>query len=358
MTTSLIPERPLLISPTLAATIGLDEAVMLHVISELLLLHPPQYHQQRRWGEFSFDTLANALPFWQAADIRRVQRSLQDLGLLLVEAAPGKAQVQLYAINQPDPKSPAAVPAPAKVNATPFQSSSGAATLIPPNWQPDPDLYKQCQQRSIPREFIDREVAAFVMYYRDRRKTDYSWNHNFLKWVVAEWEKQRSAQGAKEQESAMSSGWLPDQEAVDILEHAGISRTFIEDAVPEFILYWRERGTVTSGWSSKFIAHVRRQWERYTNALENDTTPRPIPPDFTPSPACLEVLALAKIDIDFALARVKEFILYWQDRREVHGSWNTRFWQHVKYQWGQQTRQGSAQPILDKLTDRSWADVP
>ena len=154
----------------------------------------------------------------------------------------------------------------------------------------------------------------------------------------------------------MSAGWQPEPDAVDILEHAGISRSFIDDAVPEFILYWRERGTVTSGWNSKFIAHVRRQWERYTNALENDTTPRPIPPDFTPSPACLEVLALANIDIDFALARVKEFILYWQDRREVHGSWNTRFWQHVKYQWSQQTRQTTTQPILDKLTDRSWAE--
>lgn len=357
MTTSLIPERPLLISPTLAATIGLDEAVMLHVISELLLTHPPLYRQQRRWAEVSFDTLANALPFWQPGDIRRVQRSLQELGLLLVEPAPGNGQTLQYAINQPDAKSPAAPAAnPGKVAATPFQSSAGTATLIPVNWQPDATLYQLCQQRSIPRDFVDSEVPVFVMTHRERKKTQYSWGHSFLTWVVAAWEKQRGAQGAAAQESAMNPGWQPDIDAVDILEHAGISRGFIEDAIPEFILYWRERGTVTSGWSSKFIAHVRRQWDRYTNALENDTTPRPIPPDFTPSPACLEVLALAKIDIDFALARVKEFILYWQDRREVHGSWNTRFWQHVKFHWEQQTHQRTAQPILDKLTDRSWAE--
>lgn len=356
MTTSLIPERPLLISPTLAATIGLEEAVMLHVVSELLRVCPPQYRQQRRWGEVTLDALAAALPFWQIADIRRVQRSLQELGLLLVEPAPGNAQAQMYAINQPDAQSPAPAAPPPKQLASPFQGNSGAATLIPPHWQPDPDLYRQCQQRNIPRDFVEREIPAFVMYYRERRKADYSWNHSFLKWVVAEWEKQRSAQGAKEQECAMQAGWLPEQDAIDILEHAGISRSFIDDAIPEFILYWRERGTVTSGWNSKFIAHVRRQWERYTHALENDTTPRPIPPDFTPSPACLEVLALANIDIDFALARVKEFILYWQDRREAHGSWNTRFWQHVKYQWQQHTRQTVQQPLLDKLTDRSWAE--
>lgn len=354
MTTSLIPERPLLISPTLAATIGLDEAVMLHVVSELLLTHPPVYRQQRRWGELSFDTLTNALPFWQAADIRRVQRSLQELGLLLVEPAPGNAQVLQYAINQPDLKAPAA--AQPKVAASPFQSSSGTATLIPQNWQPDATLYQLCQQRSIPRDFVDGEVPAFIMANRERKKAQYSWSHSFLTWVVAAWEKQRSAQGAKEQETLMSAGWLPDPDAVDILEHAGISRGFIEDTLPEFILYWRDRGTATSGWNSKFIAHVRRQWDRYTHALENDTTPRPIPADFAPSPACLEVLALARIDVDFALARVKEFVLYWQDRREVHGSWNTRFWQHVKYHWEQHSRQSTPQPLLDKLTDRSWAD--
>jgi hypothetical protein len=216
-------------------------------------------------------------------------------------------------------------------------------------------VYRQCEQRSVPRDFVDQQLPLFVLRCRERKRTDQS-SFGFFKWVVAEWEKQRSVQGAKETETAMHQGWMPDQEAVDILEHAGISRTFVDDAIPEFILYWRERGTVTSGWSSKFIPHVRRQWERYTNALEHDTTPRPIPPDFSPSPACLEVLALARVDIDFALARVKEFILYWQDRKEVHGSWNTRFWQHVKYQWAQHTQQQGSPQILDKLTDRSWAE--
>jgi hypothetical protein len=356
MTTSLFPERPLLISPTLAATIGLEEAVLLHVIGELLLQHPPQYRQQRRWGELASDTLAKALPFWQQPDVRRIQRNLQELGLLLVEAVPGKPQAQLFAINQPDAQGQAAAPVspPPHAAPSPFQSSTGTASQIPPNWQPDATLYQQCQQRNIPRDFVELEVQNFVLYYRERQKTQYSWNNTFLNWVVAAWEKQRSVQGAKELETAMSQTWQPDQEAVDILEHAGISRTFIEDAIPEFVLYWRERGVITSAWSSKFIAHVRRQWERYTHTLENDTTPRPIPPDFAPSPACLDVLAMANIDPEFAKARVKEFILYWQDRNEVHGSWNTKFWQHVKYQWAQQLQ--SSQPLLDKLTDRSWAE--
>lgn len=38
MNSTLIPERPLLISPTLAATIGLEETVMLHVLGELIAM--------------------------------------------------------------------------------------------------------------------------------------------------------------------------------------------------------------------------------------------------------------------------------------------------------------------------------
>ena len=101
MTSSLIPERPLLISPTLAATIGLEEAVLLHVVSELLLQHAPLYRQERRFAAIAEDTLMAALPFWSLADIKRVQQSLQGLGLVLVEAVPDEDRMWLLAINQP-----------------------------------------------------------------------------------------------------------------------------------------------------------------------------------------------------------------------------------------------------------------
>ncbi len=369
MTTSLIPERPLLISPTLAATIGLEEAVLLHVFSELLLLHPPIFRQQRRYCTITQIQLINALPFWELNDIIRVQESIVGMGLLLVEPMPGNEQAKLYAINQPDPQastqatqtqkqpsSQVATSVPVKMSGhnSLQPNTAGIATNIPPDWKPDATLYQQCQQRNIPRNFVEQEVLSFVMYWRERQKSQYSWHQTFLNWIVAKWEKQRSFQGARELETALSSSWLPSEEAVTILEHAGISLGFIEDAVPEFVLYWRERGIVTSAWSSKFIAHVRRQWVRFTHALENDTTPRPIPNNFQPNDACFDVLTMANIDSDFAHSQVKEFVLYWQDRNEIYPSWNTKFLQHVKFQWAQ--RMQTSQPLLDKLVDRSWAD--
>lgn len=354
MTSSLIPERPLLISPTLAATIGLEEAVLLHVLSELLLQHPPLYRQQRRWGELDSETLYRALPFWSPDMIRRVQHSLKALGLLLNEPVPGKPDLQLFAINEPataPPQRPQ-VSSPA----SPFQNTGGKATPIPDGWQPDETLFQQCLQRGIPRDFAAQAVPAFVIYWRERGKPQYSWHNAFLKWVVGDWERRRSDEGKRKLETPMHPGWQPDHEALDILEQADINAAFVEDAIPEFVLYWRERGVSSDAWNTRFIAHVRRQWQHYTHAMENDNTPRPIAADFEPSQAVFDILAMANIDAAFARAQIAPFILYWQDRNELHPSWNTRFLQHVKYQWGQQLQAVQARPLLEKLGDRSWAE--
>ncbi len=83
--------------------------------------------------------------------------------------------------------------------------------------------------------------------------------------------------------------------------------------------------------------------------------------DYEPSPACFEVLAMANIDEVFARDQIKEFILYWHDRKEAQPSWNTKFLQHVKYKWAhhQQANLPSTQQVqntIERFTDRSWAE--
>ncbi|MDR0780441.1 MAG: hypothetical protein LBF16_07065 [Pseudomonadales bacterium] len=354
MVSSLIPERPLLISPTLAATIGLDEAVLLHVIGELLLQHPPLFRAERHWVELSQQHLRGALPFWDLPKIYAVQQSLREKGLLLLEAVPNAEHLQRIAINQA--VAPPATHSDAARQPPSPQAAPSSSRRIPADWRPDRDLLVQCQQRNVPLDFIEQEIAPFVRYYQERQKLSYSWHHAFLKWVVAAWEKQRAVVQGRQQEAPMSAQWRPSEEALDILELAGISLSFVEDAIPEFVLYWRGHGSVSNVWDSKFLAHVKRQWERYTHALEHDTTLRPIPPQFQPSAACWEILALAQIDAAFAEALLPEFILYWRDRNEIHASWNTKFLQHVKFRWAQQLQSAQQGTVLDKMLDRSWAE--
>lgn len=261
MSNSLIPERPLLISPTVAATIGLEEAVLLHVISELLLQHPPVYRQERRWAELDDGVLLRALPFWDLPQCMRVLHSLQQLGLVLCEPVSGNPHTRMLAINQPERAAGHAETSPAPTAQRRPQeaprrrpaaaTSSGVASLIPPDWQPDDVLLQLCRQRNIPEDFIQQEVPAFVLYWRERGKVQYSWQQTFLNWIVPRWEKQRAAEGERDQACPMPRDWQPSPDATSILEHAGVSLAFIEDAVPEFVLYWREKGvSFSSSWIS------------------------------------------------------------------------------------------------------------
>jgi len=383
---SLVPERPLVISPTLAATIGLEEAVMLHVFSELMAHRPLREKDRFAWLELSQMDLMKALPFWALIDIKRVQKSLQDLGLILIDAETGNRETLCFAINQARPAAP--VPATRKINAarSPAAPASTAApagvateaqgaTFMPASWQPGEDWIRQCRQQNIPEDFVRQLVPGFVMYWRERGQARFSWGNAFYKFVLREWRQEQTRRGMSELETEMSPQWWPSSDAFVILENSGINPQFIEDAVPEFVLYWRERGATNGAWNTRFIEHIRRQWSKYSSSIEHDTLPRRIGDDWQPSTECYDILHLAEIDEEFARAKVREFVLYWRDTNQVHASWNTRFLQFIKYQWARRLGESSNMSVIDaqdqsiagknqqvlgaafqRFTDRSWAE--
>lgn len=390
MNSTLIPERPLLISPTLAATIGLDEAVLLHVLSELIAMQPGASSGDGKWIELDSQRLQTALPFWEPIDIRRVISSLRELGVLRLEQG-SSAESQRFAIDdglldqgQDGVKPGSAQQAGASgrqglpVYSEP-PSSTGSATLIPPNWQPEPSWIKQCAQHNIPEDFLWAALPEFVNYWRDRAQARFSWGNAFYKHVLKLWREEQTRRGSFEQAGEMSASWRPSDAALQILINGGVNGHFIEDAIPEFVLYWEERGTSPTGpWNTKFIEHVRRQWARYTAMQGFDDTPRPIPADWSPSADFYETLQLAEIDASFANARVAEFVLYWRDSQQAKASWNTTFLQFVKAEWARQANNGrdvitanggknaeyrrglgagttSVEELLQQLGDRSWA---
>jgi len=375
MSSSLIPERPLLISPTLAATIGLEESVMLHVLSELKL-NSVDSTDGLTWLELDHDMLSTAMPFWTLDEIKGIQQSLLEKGLIQLDTVGNKSGSFKIAINQVNKQNPqqstshasshsssqstvsektqekskpASAPNPLYTSPT-----TGKATIIPEDWQPSEDLYQICTRRNIPRNFIEEHVRLFVISQQERKRAQYSWHNIFYKYILKEWESSRSHMGLKELEANMSADWLPSGDAFNILEHASISHSFIEDAVPEFVLYWRETGLKTSTWNTKFIAHVRRQWAKFEAALEHDATPKLLPEDYQPSEEVFEVLEMANIDSHFAHELIPEFILYWRERKEVCTSWHTKFLQHVKFKWSH--RQEDKGDFIERVTDRSWAN--
>ncbi len=367
---SLIPEKPLLVSPSLAATIGLEEAVLLQALGELMAHYQAETRNGFDWLEVDADKLEQLLPFWSDHDIQRIANNLRDKGVLLIGSAPyGSSRILRFAFNQ---RSQAATTTTKAV-----ELAAPASNLIGHTWQPDQELLRQLAQYNIPGHFAENQVPEFVTYWSERREPSHSWGSKFIKHCLRQWREQQSEANRRDRETLMTSDWRPSPDAVDILVgQAEINANFIDDAIPEFILYWCERGERSSTWNSRFIAHVKRQWARYTSALETDTEPRPLPANWKPQEAVYDVLALANIDRQFAEQQVPEFILFWRDTGRAESSWNTRFLQYVKRQWayhspnatnsttsnshakGQRpysTDSTRTRELTDDLTDRSWA---
>ena len=373
MKSSLITERPLLVSPTLAATIGLEEAIMLQALSEFSsfnLIKSAVGSDNPNAFTVTKDQIKAFFPFWKEKEIDRIQDSLVAMGVITIEKDQVDTKLTIE-INGPSAHKSA-------VSSIVKKSSSKnphAASIIPENWQPDENWIRLCRQHSIPEKFARSLVPEFVNYWRDRGQSRFSWGNAFYKHVIREWREEQTRNGAKELSTSMSAEWKPSIDATEILENSGIGYSFIEDAIPEFVLYWRERGVSHGAWNTKFVEHIRRQWAKYSASFNLDDTPRVIADDWEPSADCYEILELAEIDEQFARSRVPEFVMYWKDSQQVKSSWNTVFLQYIKQSWARQLKQSqstenhyaenqfinrsSEQKIKERFqrfADRSWAE--
>jgi len=364
---------------------------MLQVLAELIYgkeICRRASHPNLDWAVLSDSDFQSAFPFWTTVDISRVQNSLQNLGLIVVDPI-SNSPTSFYAIDDPSnesagnsvasiqsaPSRRSEAPRIAPPNPMPSIPNSGSATLIAPNWQPSLDWIKKCQQHNVPEEFVNALIPEFVSYWRDRGQARFSWGNAFYKWALKAWREEQTRKGAYELATEMSGAWRPSIDAVGILEISGINSSFIEDAVPEFVLYWRERGMVNGAWNTKFIEHIRRQWAKFSASFGYDDTPKAITASWQPSNDCFEILALAEIDEEYARGKIPEFVLYWKDSQQVKSSWNTVFLQFIKQDWARQLKQnesadlayaenqslaGSSQQRVkerfERIADRSWAE--
>jgi hypothetical protein len=368
---SLIPEKPIAFSPTLAATLGLEEAILLQILQECTDHYDSTVSSGFSWTTVPGKNLLALTPFWGEQDIRRLSSSLHEKGLLLMSgSAFSSTQDFRFAFNESSSAS--------QKNPTPqtaIASSKGhSAKTIGNNWQPSEDCLRQLAQLGVTHEFAHQQIPQFIAYWRERNVPRHSWEAKFIKEVWRNWQQQESDNYRKSKEQAMNSGWRPSQDALDILCNKGaINANFIEDAIPEFVLYWRDTGQTSNTWDSKFIQHVRRQWQYFSGIMDQDKMPQVMSAKWQPKPSVYDVLQMANIDRQFAERLIPEFVLYWQENGSAQCSWSTKFLQYVKRQWashiqpqtlgknyGKQQGPDSTgrirdRNIIDALSDRSWA---
>lgn len=377
-------ERPLLVSPSLAATIGLEAALLYQLLSDWLPLLDPHHRQGLDWHVIDKARLGAQLPFWNSATIESTLRTLADQGLIVIGGAllDNAHNIRLALPSRDGATAGAAGSTASQAPVTPAATaSSGPPTraprspvpgqqMIPADWRPDSAAVDYLTRfNGVEPGFIDAILPEFIAHYRESGEARSSWSSTFSQFVSRRWKRHQYQQAEQAKQQGLGSSWRPSADALEILLRDGVTQHFIEDAIPEFILYWQERGTVDNNWNSRFLQHVRQQWARYNNALGSEQEFKPIPVDWQPSSDVFDILKMARIDINFARSLVREFVLYWRDSGQALRSWNTKFLQYVKYRWannqtGHQNAeyQGSLrsdQKTSDFIaihTDRSWRE--
>lgn len=399
----LISDHAISLSATLAATIGLEEAILLSVLNDAARL------QTQPQARLNSDTLRRQVPFWDDSTIVRVLNSLTAKGLLQLHGpaftqaagivfsfgnvpASQVAHESTTAPTQSVAAQPVATQAPQPTLAKPQSMQTKPQPTrpapMPEQWQPSEEAVQRLEQHGIPRAFSFSQLDAFILQGQEQGSNRNDWNTRFFRFIKNQWvyaqndagrfrrqQERTGFQPTQEEAQPITGDWQPSSDALQILQRAGIDPQFIEDAVPEFVLYWQERGDVFKTWNSKFIQHVRQQWARYTAAVEHSPMPTRIESNWQPAEDCYDILGMGHIPREFASALVAEFVLYWRDSNQVHNSWNSRFLQYVKQQWAKRHAQSSGNPTganngqqagtqpgystaeasVSRLSDTSWA---
>ena len=319
-----------------AKTLGLSEAVVLETIRTKIQSQNNQF--------IELDSILKETIFWDEKKTITLISKLQLRGLVNFDKDKKRISLILSKKKIKD------------TNVDKKGFGERTESFMEKNWEPDAALIDQASEYGISKSFVLSQLDDFIHLHREKSDTSYSWGVKFLRFVIKKWRSQEISDIKQLKRKPIDQSWQPDEEAIEILTKAGISKEFIKNEIPEFILYWGEKGDVSDTWNSKFIGQVRRQWAKTQHLIDNSELPEPISSDWKPNQDFYEVLALTEIDKTFADSVLNEFILYWKETGQAHNSWNSKFFQHVKYQWQRQQGFNQSQPLNDvnQRIQSSW----
>lgn len=205
----IIPESQLTFSATLAATIGLEEAVLAQQIQALYQHLPATRNAGLCWLHVSRSYLQQLLPFWAAGDLERVCDSLEAQGLLHRDRRVGGADSLLFALSgSGDPAgAPPAVPSGRGAAATAEAATAEPAARkkparaegqpLPPDFTPSEDMLELLERfHNVPRNFALQQLEDFTLYWRERGSGGHAWQNKFKQHVLFHWARYQQGQGA------------------------------------------------------------------------------------------------------------------------------------------------------------------
>ena len=244
---------------------------MLQTLAELLRHRPVQQPEQATagWSKLQVRELVGHLPFWSAADIRRILDSLQALGMIKI----GQPRVDDHywvalevngSHNTSAPQQHCGIAESPRV-LTDQGRRKPADKLIAPDWQPDDNWIRLCHQHAIPEEFTRSLIPEFIGYWRARGEVRSSWGNTFYKYAVWKWREQQAHRSAR----PIASDWQPSQQCYEMLQLAEIDQDYARSRVPAFIMFWRDTGQARASWNTVFLQFIKQGWASHQRRLQS-----------------------------------------------------------------------------------------
>ena len=244
---ALIAEPPLLVLPSLACAVGLNQAIVLQQLHFLSQIRKPD-RQGLRWIALGGGDLEHTFPFWSKNTIWRVIWQARDAGLLVVNTDPGAPnsyRIDYSAIDRAVEKV-VEKRREAEDNHTQNGDSAEAESI---------SNHTQIEQGTLPKlgRVTTKELLREKLYTKGGKE---------------------KAEARAPEPCAMYPLWIPDDTTREEIHALEIPDAFIDQVLPEFRAYWIERGAFRC-WGGTFIAHCRRQHRKPPAKAAHDMGTKP-----------------------------------------------------------------------------------
>ena len=221
------------------------------------------------------------------------------------------------------------------------------------NFYPSEDLVKQACNLGIEEDFLGDQLPSFNLFWKGKDLKPHLKESKFLQYALKNWREKEKIEYQESKKVLIDNNWQPSEDARSILKGLEIGDSFIENLLPEFILFWKEKRIKSNSWNSTFLNHAKKQWARKNFKLDSDKEDQPMSKDWLPSEDCIKVLEVTNIPVDFIESKIPEFRLYWIDAGEISPNWNNKFINFIKNSWEKDSKKSSN--ILERLVNTEWA---
>ena len=136
------------------------------------------------------------------------------------------------------------------------------------DWVPESGYVHQLTEAGVEPGFITETLHEFRAYWHDRGEPRDNWNYIFQKYVRAQWARLQASRQKGCAPAPMSESWEPGQTCMDLItNHRQIDERFARDLVPEFRLYWMQRGGEHPAWDNVFLKWCGACWSQRGDGL-------------------------------------------------------------------------------------------